>query len=214
MSRNKKILAAFLIIVFIGVFSYHYVIERFAVSSLTRTEGRNPAHQKILGSGNYVVGKGIDQGYYDIQVIEGNLVVSGDELEANNTLHAIPYWNNNKIWITGKGKVEFSPSSFSRLKKEDDHYIISESGYYVVGSEIPSGKYQIILTDSTIPVDVFIDIKNNKNESYKSIQWDKKKKAHSHILYLKKGFQLYVDKKDEGNHQAEKVKIILKEIKS
>ncbi|PKG25043.1 KH domain-containing protein [Niallia nealsonii] len=144
----------------------------------------------VLGKNDkeYEVGKDFHPGYYDVMSISSKTVnFAGDNLKENEELKGIFNCHNNKIGVRGEGQVKLTSAKFEKLKRKDDYYTISESGYYVVESEMPEGKYEFALEKSPESLYIFIDIRNKKLEPIDSIQWDNKKNACSISFNLKKG---------------------------
>jgi len=183
---------------------------------IKRSFEKNTAKTVILGKSDkeYEVGKDFHPGYYDVTSISSKTVnFAGDNLRGNEELKGIFYCNNNKIGVRGEGQVKLKPAKFEKLKRKNDYYTISKSGYYVVGSEMPEGKYEFALEKSPEPLYIFIDIRNKKLEPIDSIQWDNKKNARSISFNLKKGDQLYIDKKDRKRNENQKIQLKMIEVK-
>lgn len=184
---------------------------------MSRTLEGNPARTVVLSKqdGEYVVGKkgkDLQPGFYDVRVLNSDKAnFAGWNLNEKDKLHAIHFSNNNKFGIF-EGQVELTPSTFQKLEKVDDYYTISHSGYYVVGAEIPVGKYEFILDGNTVPLNTFIDVEFQGKETRQSIQWDNKKNARANSINLKKDAIIYVDKKDTKDNQRDEIVLKVKKV--
>ena len=109
------------------------------------------------------------------------------------------------------GKVELVPPVFGSVIQDENSLIIQNSGYYVVGEEIPEGDY-ILMKPEDDTCKVFVDIKNEKqNESMYTIQWDREisqPQGNAHIQ-LKNGYQIFVMVEDQNHYVAEHAKLAL-----
>lgn len=189
-----------------------FLFYRFSAGSndeKQRTLENNPASYIVIESKDIVVGKDIEPGYYDIKALEDKAEFSGRKMRKNTKLHAVPLWENNRFSI--KGEVEFSPSKFEGVKQDENSLIIRNSGYYVVGEEIPEGDYILIKPLDDIH-NVFVDVKDEEQtESLYTIQWDQEisQPPGNAQIKLKKGYHLYVKVGDQDNYVADNSKLVL-----
>lgn len=211
LTKGQKIIASIILIALIILITFNILYAKFGLSVYTRNSQFNFAQEKILKKGSYIVGKDLKQGYYDIKSLSNKeSIFAGFHLSENESLHAIPFWNENKF--SSNGAVQIKPADFSRLVKIKDYYEVISSGYYVIGQEIPSGKYQFLF-ESSKKLDIFIDIRDDKDESIKTIYWDSKYSGKTKKIYLKKGYVLNVNKEDIHQKQVEEVILRIKEVK-
>ncbi|AOH56776.1 hypothetical protein ABE28_020600 [Peribacillus muralis] len=197
MTLNKTIAALTLLLLIGGYLIYKVFFVPSEMSAAKRNTENNAASYMVLESQNIVVGKDIDQGYYDVKALDNEAVFAGEKMHKNAVLHADPSYMNEKFSI--KGEFEFKPSEFKKVVKKNQKLIMKDPGYYVVGTEIPAGNY--VLSRTTDTVRVFVDIKDEtQTESLQTIQWEIGEKVKKPIvLNLKKGYNVYIDKtgKDE-----------------
>ncbi|MEE3954725.1 hypothetical protein [Peribacillus frigoritolerans] len=207
MTLNKTIAALTLLVLISGFLIYKVYIVPSAMSAANRNTENNGASYKVLESQNIIVGRDIDQGYYDIKALDSEAVVAGNKMHKNAVLHAEPYHMNVKFSI--KGKIEFKPSEFEKVVKKNQKIIMKDPGHYVVGTEIPAGNY--LLSRTTDKIRVFVDIKDEtQTESLQTIQWeiDEKVKKPTEIE-LKKGYNVYIDKTGKDGYISNEGDLVL-----
>ncbi|WP_285769020.1 hypothetical protein [Peribacillus sp. SI8-4] len=192
MTLNKTIAALTLLVLISGFLIYKVYIVPSEMNAAKRNTENNAASYKVLKSQNIVVGRDIDQGYYDLKALDNEAVFAGEKMHKNAVLHAEPSYMNEKFSI--KGEFEFKPSEFKKVVKKDQKLIMKDPGHYVVGTEIPAGNYLLARTSDKIRV--FVDIKDEtQTESLQTIQWEIGEKVKKPIvLNLKKGYNVYIDK--------------------
>ncbi|CAH0301333.1 hypothetical protein [Peribacillus sp. Bi134] len=207
MTLNKRIAAISLFILVGGFLIYKMYIVPSAMSAANRNTENNAASYKVLESQNILVGKDIDQGYYDIKALDNEAVVGSDKMHKNAVLHAEPYHMN--VTFSIKGKIEFKPSEFKKTVKKNQQIIMKDPGHYVVGTEIPAGNY--VLSRTTDKIRVFVDIKDEtETESLQTIQWDIDEKVKKPIVIeLKKGYNVYIDKTGKDGYISNEGDLIL-----
>ncbi|MEY9869602.1 hypothetical protein ABIE66_004981 [Peribacillus sp. B2I2] len=207
MTLNKSIAALTLLVLISGFLIYKVYIVPSAMSATNRNTENNAASYKVLESQNIMVGKDIDQGYYDIKALDNEAEVGSDKMHKNAVLHAEPFHMNVKFSI--KGKIEFKPSEFKKAGKKKQKIIMKNPGHYVVGTEIPAGNY--VLTRTTDKIRVFVDIKDEtQTESLQTIQWEIDEKVKKPIeIELKKGYNVYIDKTGKDGYISNEGDLIL-----
>ncbi|WP_057914170.1 hypothetical protein [Peribacillus muralis] len=168
-----------------GFLIYKVFFVSSAISVDNRNTENNTASYKVLESQNIIVGKDIDQGYYDIKSLDSEAEFFGNKMHKNAVLHAKPSYINENFSI--KGKIEFKSSEFEKVVKKNEKIIMKDPGHYVVGTEIPAGNY--LLSKTTDKIRVFVDIKDEtQTESLQTIQWETDEKVKKPIvLELKRG---------------------------
>ena len=156
LTLNKSIAALSLFLLVGGFLIYKVYFVSSAMSAANRNTENNAASYKVMESQNIIVGKDIDQGYYDIKALDSEAEFFGDKMHKNAVLHARPFYLNAKMSI--KGKIEFKPSEFEKVVKKNQKIIMKDPGHYVVGTEIPAGNY--VLSRTTDKIGVFVDIRH------------------------------------------------------
>ncbi|PJN87841.1 hypothetical protein [Bacillus sp. mrc49] len=207
MTLNKTIAALSLLVSISGFLIYKVHIVPSEMSADHRNTENNTASYKVLESQNIIVGKDIDPGYYDIKALDSEAEFFGDKMHKNAVIHAIPFYGNSKMSINGK--FDFKPSEFKKVVKKNQQIIMKDPGYYVVGTEIPAGNYVLARTSDKIRV--FVDIKDEtQTESLQTIQWEIGKKVKKPIvLNLKKGYNVYFDKRGKDGYISNAGDLIL-----
>ncbi|MCK1985933.1 MULTISPECIES: hypothetical protein [Peribacillus] len=207
MTLNKRIAAISLFILVGGFLINRMYIVPSAMSAANRNTENNAASYKVLESQNIIVGRDIDQGYYDIKALDSEAVVAGYKMHKNAVLHAEPSYMNENFSI--KGKIEFKPSEFEKPVKKNQKIIMKSPGHYVVGAEIPAGDY--VLSRTTDKIRVFVDIKDEpQTESLQTIQWEIDEEVKKPIeVELKKGYNVYIDKTGKDGYISNEGDLIL-----
>ncbi|MDM5360879.1 hypothetical protein [Peribacillus sp. ACCC06369] len=207
MTLNKTIAAITLLLLVGGFLIYKVYFVSSAMSAANRNTENNAASYKVLESQNIMVGKDIDQGYYDIKALDNEAEVGSNKMHKNAVLHAEPFHMNVKFSI--KGKIEFKPSEFKKAGKKNQKIIMKNPGHYVVGTEIPAGNY--VLTRTTDKIRVFVDIKDEtQTESLQTIQWEIDEKVKKPIeIELKKGYNVYIKKMDKDGFISNEGDLVL-----
>lgn len=195
LTLNKRMAALSLLVLVGGFLIYRVYFVSAAISADNRNTENNIASYKVLESQKIIVGKDIDQGYYDIKALDNEAVVGGDKMHKNAVLHAEPFHLNENFSI--KGKMEFKPSEFEKLENKGQKIIFKEPGHYVVGVEIQAGNY--VLSRTSDRIRVFIDIRDGtKSGSLQTIQWEIGEKVKKPIeIELKNGYNVYIKKMDK-----------------
>ncbi|MFY0783343.1 hypothetical protein AB1K18_24105 [Peribacillus simplex] len=207
MTLNKSIAALIFLVLVGGFLIYKVYFVSSVMSAANRNTENNAASYKVLKSQNIMVGKDIDQGYYDIKALDSEAEFFGDKMHKNAVLHARPFYLNAKMSI--RGKIEFKPSEFEKAGKKNQKIIMKDPGDYVVGTEIPAGNY--VLSRTTDKIRVFVDIKDEtETESLQTIQWEIDEKVKKPIeIELKKGYNVYIDKTGKDGYISNDGDLIL-----
>lgn len=93
--------------------------------------------------GEYEVGKDIPRGAFDFKVT-GNLVVQGKSFGNGSHFKAMPLQEGEIISVEGKGNLHMEPAQYKKLSTAKGRkYVIVDSGYYLIGKQIPPGDYLI-----------------------------------------------------------------------
>ncbi|MGG0847803.1 hypothetical protein [Peribacillus simplex] len=207
MTLNKRMAALSLLVLVGGFLIYKVYFVSAAISADHRNTENNIASYKVLESQKIIVGKEIDQGYYDIKALDNEAEFFGDKMHKNAILHAVPVHLNGNLWI--KGKVEFKPSEFEKAAKKGQKIILKDPGHYVVGAEIQAGNY--VLSRTSDRIRVFIDIRDGtKLGSLQTIQWEIGEKVKKPIeIELKNGYNVYIKKMDKDGFISNEDDLIL-----
>ena len=207
MTLNKSIAVLSLLVLVGGFLIYKVYFVSSSDSEDTRNTENNTASYKVLQSQKIIVGKDIDQGYYDIKSLDKESEFFGDKMHKNDVLHAVPFHMNENFSI--KGKLEFKPSEFEEVEKKGQKIIIKDPGYYEVGTEIPAGNY--VLSGTSDKIRVFVDIKDEtQTESLQTIQWEIDEKVKKPIeVELKNGYIIYIDKTGKDGYISNESDLLL-----
>ncbi|MEY9869601.1 hypothetical protein ABIE66_004980 [Peribacillus sp. B2I2] len=187
MTLNKSIAALSLFLLVGGFLIYKVYFVSSAMSAANRNTENNAASME---SQNIIVGKDIDQGYYDIKALDSEAEFFGDKMHKNAVLHARPFYLNAKMSI--KGKIEFKPSEFEKVVKKNQKIIMKDPGHYD-------------------KIRVFVDIKDEtETESLQTIQWEIDEKVKKPIeIELKKGYNVYIKKMDKDGFISNEGDLVL-----
>lgn len=136
MSKSKKIIFFIIVIMSIIIIFHDRVPRLFKKSNIKVKE-------MTLSEGGYVVNKDIAEGYYDIEVIEGDISFNKRLMSKGSKIISEQFMNKNFILVEGTGKIKIVPAKFDKLILVNGLYKISNSGNYKVGGCIKSGKYKL-----------------------------------------------------------------------
>ncbi|MFH0346686.1 hypothetical protein ACHADS_09005 [Bacillus vallismortis] len=179
MDKGKYAILLIIILLFIIIICVPYIKDFVKSADPLKF---NDAESITLNNGDYIVGKDINSGIYDIEVLTKEIEVFGKKLDEGDLLLGFRLSDNEKLIINGNGRVKFSKASFDKLKKIKKQYIINHSGQYIVGKQIPTGTYKVSYRDpkgelnrnpfiqvsKTIGKDIITSFNiNNKNQMIK-----------------------------------------------
>ncbi|MEC0348012.1 hypothetical protein [Peribacillus frigoritolerans] len=144
MDKGKYIIFIIIILLFVFIIGVPYINDLIKSKDALKF---NDAESITLNNGNYIVGKDINSGIYDIEVLTQEIEVFGKKLDEGDQLLGFKLSDDEKLIINGKGSVKFIKASFDKLKKNNKQYIINHSGQYIVGKQIPTGQYKVSYSD-------------------------------------------------------------------
>ncbi|MEW5552123.1 hypothetical protein ABGT22_19660 [Peribacillus frigoritolerans] len=206
MSKLKLVIFILLVVVFFVVIGPSFILNKIKNINPTNpvTKIVNPTKEYILSSGDYIVGKDIETGLYDVESLSDNIHFNSFAISKGQKLINQDLTNNSHVSIKskGKGRIKLSPAKYEKLPKVGNNYQIEHSGYYIIGKQIPSGKYIISYTikNSSLKnkkpfIQVFTEFRGNPLKTY---QFSKKEYNLSledgNVLQVKKTFD-----KEEDN---------------
>ncbi|RLQ94887.1 hypothetical protein [Falsibacillus albus] len=148
MTKGKK--AIFLIIAAAGlvsiIMSVYPILMSFFNGGATFVD---EASNITIGPDKYIIGKDIDPGVYDVDVLEGRLTFMQRQLSKQDKVLGLRLNKGEHVDVNGKGKIKLSPAGFKQVSMgEDGKYDFPHSGFYQVGKQIPEGEYVIFFTDT------------------------------------------------------------------
>lgn len=144
MDKGKYVIFIIIILLFVFIIGVPYINDLIKSKDALKF---NDAESITLNNGNYIVGKDINSGIYDIEVLTQEIEVFGKKLDEGDQLLGFKLSDEEKLIINGKGSVKFIKASFDKLKKNNKQYIINHSGQYIVGKQIPTGQYKVSYSD-------------------------------------------------------------------
>ncbi|WP_110928209.1 hypothetical protein [Bacillus massiliglaciei] len=144
MDKGKYVIFILIILLFVFIIGIPYINDLIKSKDALKF---NDAESITFNSGNYIVGKDINSGIYDIEVLTQEIEVFGKKLDEGDQLLGFKLSDEEKLIINGKGSVKFIKASFDKLKKNNKQYIINHSGQYIVGKQIPTGQYKVSYSD-------------------------------------------------------------------
>lgn len=145
MNKGKYAIFIIIILLFIFIIGVPYIKDFIESKDPLKF---NKAKSITLNKGTYIVGKDISPGIYDIEILaKEELQAFGKMLDNGDKLLGFRLSDNEKLYIEGDGSVKFSNASFQKLDKIKGNYVIKHSGQYIVGKQIPAGKYRVSYVD-------------------------------------------------------------------
>ncbi|AKS39715.1 hypothetical protein NP92_01900 [Anoxybacillus gonensis] len=154
---NKGKLAIFFSIIFI-------CIAVFALRYTNIFDNRQPKNI-VIQSGDYVVGKNIREGTYDVIVLHGEVKFMQMKMREGDRWLAVQLRRGEHVYVEGKGKVRLKPSRFEKIERgRNDIYQINHSGFYLVGKQIPEGTYIITYTSHDIKGKPFVQLLSSNRD--------------------------------------------------
>jgi hypothetical protein len=146
MSKKQTALATAILLIFGVYFIVAFFLDFSPIRERNRNLEHNPAKAVSLLEGNYAVGTDMEPGFYDIIATSGDMSLGDKYLEAGEILYNQILDNTNSVEVSGDGELYFQPSKFEPLvTDEKGDFILTNDGNFIIGSEIPAGKYQIIV---------------------------------------------------------------------
>ncbi|UFU01411.1 zf-HC2 domain-containing protein [Radiobacillus kanasensis] len=150
------------------VYSNNTVLNRVTTISIEdkRNKATNSAKPVVIDSSfwksNQVDNEEFMPGYYDIEVIEGNIRVENVRLEKGDKYLGAAFYSNNLISVKGDGTAKFTPAKFEKVQAESKEWILTnKSVIYQVGNEIPPGTYEVkVANKQDRPFSVYVGVYN------------------------------------------------------
>lgn len=134
MSRSKTIVFFILFIVLVTIVLFPII----------QSKNIKMKDSQTLSNGDYVIGKDLAPGIYDVKVLKGAVNYSGRDLTKSDMLKGFKYTNQEHIIIKGDGKILLTKAKFKPLPRNDSgDYVIKHSGVYRVGEQLKSDEYLI-----------------------------------------------------------------------
>ncbi|WP_047980207.1 hypothetical protein [Ornithinibacillus contaminans] len=174
MSRSKVVI----FILIAGVFVI-FIVSPFLSGFFNRDQIKDLAKEQSLAKGDYIAGEDIEPGYYDVVVMEGEVIFNGIQLSNKDKLLGQVIYDNSHTIVDGKGTIKMTPAGFESLSLNNQNEIVIEhSGNYIVGEQIPEGnyllKYTVVGQDNEEVKKPFIQILNGfEGEIIESYEFEK-----------------------------------------
>ncbi|MFB1049997.1 hypothetical protein [Paraliobacillus sp. JSM ZJ581] len=184
MNRIKTIVFILIVVIFLSVIGYPYLNNFISKDS-------NMAKKINVTKGEYVVGKDINQGLYDIEVIGEEVRFMQRQLSDRSKILGIKLNTGEKVMIVGEGKVNMSPASFNKINLKSDKYEINHSGFYNVGLQIPAGNFILSYSGNVEKEKPFVQVLSSKRNIIKTYDFTNKK---AYEITLKENEILEVNK--------------------
>ncbi|MFG6497021.1 hypothetical protein P8610_16795 [Fictibacillus sp. UD] len=141
MSNFKKFVFIGLIILFVGFLGSKYLIKIIKNNNPTFL---NSAKEVTLTNGDYMVGKDLNAGFYDVISLSDEVSFMPLKLSKGDKIVGQRLEKNEHALIEGSGKVRLLPAKYEPLTlNKNKEYRINHSGKYIVGKQIPVGRYNI-----------------------------------------------------------------------
>ncbi|MFL6978321.1 hypothetical protein R7M47_11860 [Bacillus inaquosorum] len=140
MNKFKTTVFIIIALVFVSYFGYSFVMSNIEKSNPMAV---SKAKNYTLSEGEYKAGDDIKPGFYDIEALDDNMVYKSIKLTKNDKLVNQDIPDQSILIIEGKGNIKLSPAKSEKVAKQNDTYNIVHSGFYVVGKQIPAGKYEV-----------------------------------------------------------------------
>lgn len=138
-------ITVFLIIVFVSVavIGYPYVQSWMG-------NHMDKASEIALDRGVYTVGDEIKPGFYDIISQSDHIQFMQRELSKGDKVLGIKLHVDEKVSVQGEGVVQLVPASFDKIEStKGNEYVITHSGFYDIGKQLPEGEYQLSYSSET-----------------------------------------------------------------
>ncbi|KFZ42356.1 hypothetical protein CS060_07440 [Anoxybacillus flavithermus] len=197
---NKGKLAIFLSIILlcIAVFTFQY----------TNIFGDKQLKQIVIQSGDYVVGRNMGEGIYDVIALNGQVKFMQMKMNEGDRWLAVRLRHGEHVYVEGDGKVRLQPSRFEKIEERGDGiYQIKHSGFYVVGRQIPEGEYIITYLTKNTEEKPFVQLLSSKRDVIHTYDFQNRKDKYYKVV-CKKGqiLEVYKNLFAESKH----VLVILK----
>ncbi|MED1440530.1 hypothetical protein P4U24_01590 [Aeribacillus composti] len=186
MNKFKFTIFIFIVVICSFIIAYPYITD-----FINRYKEVEPK-EMTLKSGEYIVGEDMNQGIYDIEVINGKIKFMQKELSAKDKILGVELTNGEHIGLEGKGKVRLSPANFETIKiSKAGQYEIHHSGFYKIGLQLPEGEYILSYAGKTEKEKPFVQILSSNREVLNTYDFEDKK---NYKIVPKKGDILEINK--------------------
>lgn len=140
--HSKHIVFGLILIAAVGIvfFSNH--------SQLLVNTNKLEQKDYVLEKGNYTIGKDIAEGSYDFLVLKDTVIWNGYSYYEGDKFLGKVFSVGNILALEGNGSIKLTKSVHTPISNKDDIFKIKSDGFYTVGREIPSGKYEVLTRPS------------------------------------------------------------------
>ncbi|MBN8194044.1 hypothetical protein JI667_17995 [Bacillus sp. NTK074B] len=137
-------------IVFLIIVSVSVVFTGYPYVQSWMGDHNDKATEIELDRGVYTVGDEIEPGFYDIISQNDHIQFMQRELSKGDKVLGIKLHVDEKISVQGKGAVTLVPASFDKIEStKGNEYVITHSGFYDIGKQLPEGEYQLSYSSET-----------------------------------------------------------------
>ncbi len=171
MDRSKYIIFGVIILIPLLVIVYpliHDSINKNSTSIITTI---------TLPKGEYVAGKDLDTGYFDIEALNNNVSFNSVPLNKGEYILGEKFEKSEHIIISGSGKIKLTKAKFAPLKKDNGVYKILYNGFYQSGKQLPEGIYELRRQTENTTTQPYVQILSEKGDIVKAYQ------INSHVTY-------------------------------
>lgn len=141
MNSFKRSLFITLLVFFLIFMGYLLLVKKIKNDNPTFM---NSAEEITLKQGEYIIGQDLKPGFYDIDSLSDNVSFMPVKLSKGDKIVGQKCEKGTHVYIKGKGTVKLSPAKYKSLAVDNrNEYTILHSGNYIIGKQIPAGKYKI-----------------------------------------------------------------------
>lgn len=193
MNNFKRTLFILIIVLFLG-----FIGTKFLLTILKNDNPSlmNSAEEITLSKGDYLIGHDLEPGFYDVEALSDNVFFMPVKFSKGDQILGQRLEKNSHTFIEGKGKVRLSPAKYEVLTiNENNEYVIKNSGNYMVGKQIPEGKYKIsyyVKDGKKVNKNPFIQVLPGYGEN--TLDSTNFQEKDSYNVYLKIGYVLEIHK--------------------
>ncbi|ACJ35151.1 hypothetical protein [Anoxybacillus flavithermus] len=197
---NKGKLAIFLALFFMCIAAF--------VFQYTNIFDDNQPKQIVIQSGDYVVGRNMDEGMYDVIVLNGQVKFMQMKMNEGDRWLAVRLRHGEHVHVSGNGKIRLKPSPLEEIERGGDGiYRIKHSGFYFVGRQIPEGEYILTYVSKNAQEKPFVQLLSSNRDVIHTYDFQNSKDKYYKVV-CKKGqiLEVYKNLFAESKH----VLVILK----
>ncbi|MBH0161830.1 hypothetical protein [Fictibacillus sp. 26RED30] len=141
MNNFKKVVFIALVVLFLCFLGTKYLLKIIKNDNPTFL---NAAEEVTLTKGDYLIGKQVKAGFYDVISLSDDVSLMPVKLSKGDMIVGQRLENNAHAIVVGNGSVKLLPAEYVPLKMDaQNKYRIVHSGNYMVGKQILEGKYKI-----------------------------------------------------------------------